>query len=92
MESLNDEYKVKKVIYESQKRYRKTPEGKEALAKANRKYNIKQRIENLYKLNNTPKCRVCNDSTLGFLTMSESEIICFNCKFGLTEEEIKECQ
>ncbi len=92
MENLNDEYKVKRVIYERQKKYRKTTEGKEALARANRKYNIKQRIENLYKLNNTPKCSVCKDDTLGFLTVSEYEIICFNCKFGLTEEEIKECQ
>jgi len=92
MDSLNDEYEVKRTIYKNQKRYRKTIDGKEALARANRKYNIKQRIERLYKLNNTPKCNVCEDSTLGFLTVSESEIMCFNCKFGLTEEEIKKCQ
>ena len=92
MESINDEYKVKRVIYEKQKIYRKTIDGKEALAKANRKYNIKQRIEKLYRTNKTPKCNVCEDSTLGFLTIHESEIICFNCKFGLTEEEIEECQ
>ncbi len=92
MENLNDEYRVIRVRYKRQKEYRKTPEGKEALARANRKYNIKQRIEKLNKLNSTPKCSVCKDSTLGFLTISESEIICFNCKFGLTEEEIKECQ
>jgi len=92
MESLNDEYRVIRVRYKRQKEYRKTPEGREALARANRKYNIKQRIEKLYKLNDTPKCSVCKNSTLGFLTVSESKIICFNCKFGLTEEEIKECQ
>lgn len=92
MKSLNDEYEVKGTIYENQKRYRKTLDGKEALARANRKYNIKQRIEKIYELTNYPECNICEDSTLGFLTVSESDIICFNCKFGLTEEEIKECQ
>ncbi len=92
MESLNDEYTVIRVRYKRQKEYRKNQERKEALAMSNRKYNIKQLIERLNKINNTPKCNVCEDSTLGFLTTSESEIICFNCKFGLTEEEIKECQ
>lgn len=92
MESLNDEYKVKRIIYEKQKEYRKTQDGKEAIAKANRKYNIKQRITRIYESTNYPECNICGDSTLGFLTVDESEIICFNCKFGLTEEEIKECQ
>lgn len=92
MRSINDEYKVKRIIYEKQKEYRKTQEGKGAIAKANRKYNIKQRIERIYELTNYPECNICGDSTLGFLTVSESELICFNCKFGLTEEEIKECQ
>jgi len=92
MESLNDEYKVIKVRYKRQKEYRKTQEGKEALARANRKYNIKQRITRICELTNYPECNICGDSTLGFLTVSESKLICFNCKFGLTEEEIKECQ
>ncbi len=92
MESINDEYKVKRIIYEKQKKYRKTQEGKGAIAKANRKYNIKQRITRIYELTNYPECNICGDGTLGFLTISESKLICFNCKFGLTEEEIKECQ
>ncbi len=92
MRSLNEEYEAKEVIYKQQKKYRKTKDGKEALAKANKKYRIRQRIEKLYNISNKPECHICGESVLGFLTAENSNIICFNCKFGITEEEIKECQ
>jgi len=95
MKSLNDEYEVKNVIYEGQKRYRKTSEGKEALARANRKYKIKQRVQQLYDASKTkaPSCHDCGETYLGFLTVDNSNVICYNCKFGINEEEIEEiCQ
>lgn len=92
MRSLNEEYKTKRVIYKQQKKYRKTRDGKEALAKANKKYRVKQRLQKLYDISNNPECYICRESVLGFLIAENSSIMCFNCKFGMTEEEIKECQ
>jgi len=95
MKSLNEEYELKRVIYESQKKYRKTPEGKEALAKANKKYKVKQRIQQLYDISKTksPTCHGCGETYLGFLTVFDNDITCYNCKFGINEQEIEEvCQ
>ncbi len=92
MRSLTEEYETKRVIYKQQKKYRKTRDGKEALAKANKKYRVKQRLQKLYDISNNPECYICRESVLGFLIAENSSIMCFNCKFGMTEEEIKECQ
>ncbi len=95
MRNLNDEYKVVKVRYKKQKEYRKTPEGKEALARANRRYRIKQKIQELYNASKTksPTCYSCGETYLGFLTIDNYDVICYNCKFGIEKEELEEiCQ
>lgn len=95
MRNINDEYEVKNVIYEKQKKYRKTLEGKEALYRATKKYRIKQRIQQLYDISKTksPTCQDCGETYLGFLTVDDNEITCYNCKFRIDEKEIEEiCQ
>lgn len=95
MRSLNDEYEIKRVIYEGQKKYRKTPEGKEALARATRKYRVRRRVQQLYDASKTkaPTCYGCGETYLGFLTVDNLDVICYNCKYGISEEEIEEvCQ
>jgi hypothetical protein len=95
MRNLNDEYELKEIIYEGQKKYRKTPEGKEAIARANRKHRIKKKIQQLYDKSKTksPKCYGCGETYLGFLTIDNSDVICYNCKFGIEKEELEEiCQ
>ena len=95
MRSINDEYETKRVIYQRQKEYRKTEEGKEALYKANKKYKIKQKIIQLYDISKTktPICHVCGETFLGHLTIDDYNIICYNCKFRIDEKEIEEiCQ
>ena len=47
MRNLNEEYEVVDVKYQREKEYRKTPDGKEALARANRRYRIKRKIQQL---------------------------------------------
>ncbi len=95
MRNLNDEYKVIKVRYQRQKEYRNTPEGKEALARANRRYRIKQKIQQLYDASKTkaPTCYGCGETYLGFLTIDNYDVVCYNCKFGIEKEELEEiCQ
>ncbi len=95
MRNLNEEYEVKEVIYQVQKKYRKTPEGKEALARANRRYRIKQKVQQLYNKSKTkaPTCYVCGETFLGHLTVDNLDVVCYNCKFGIDEVEIEEiCQ
>lgn len=92
MRNINEEYEVKNVIYEKQKKYRKTLEGKEALYRATKKYRIKQRIQQLYDISKTksPTCQDCGETYLGFLTVDDNEITCYNCKFRIDEKEIEE--
>ena len=95
MRNLNEEYEVKNVIYEAQKKYHRTPEGREALYRANRKYRLKQKIQQLYDKSKTktPICHDCGETYLGFLTIDNGNIVCYNCKFGIDEVEIEEiCQ
>jgi len=95
MRNINDEYETKRVIYQRQKEYRKTDEGKEALYKANRRYRIKQKIQQLYDKSKTksPICYICGETFLGHLSIDNSDVICYNCKFGIDEKEIEEiCQ
>ena len=95
MRSLNEEYETKRVVYEGQKKYRKTTEGKEALAKANKRYRVRQKIQELYNASKTksPKCYTCGETYLGFLTIDNLDVICYNCKFGIEKEELEEiCQ
>ncbi len=95
MRNLNDEYEVIGVKYQREKEYRKTPEGKEALARANRRYRIKQKVQQLYNKSKTksPTCYVCGETFLGHLTIDNLDVICYNCKFGIDEVEIEEiCQ
>jgi len=95
MRNLNEEYETVDVKYEKEKKYRKTTEGKEALARANRKHRIKKKIQQLYDKSKTkaPTCYVCGETFLGHLTIDNSDVICYNCKFGIDEVEIEEiCQ
>ncbi len=95
MEDLRKEFVTKQIVYEQQKRYRKTPEGKEALGRAKRRYNLKKKIEKVKKVGGKadPVCYCCNETSIGYLTVEDNCVICFNCKFGYPEEEIEElCQ
>jgi len=95
MEDLRKEYVTKQVIYQQQKRYRKTPEGIEALSRAKRRYNLKKKIEKVRKAGGRkdPVCYCCNENSIGYLTVEDNCVICYNCKLGFEEEEVKEiCQ
>ena len=94
MRSLDSEYITKQVIYEQQKQYRKTPEGRMALAKAKRRYKLKKKIDQIQKAGGKdPECYCCKENSLGYLTVEDNCVICFNCKYGFPEDEVEEiCQ
>ncbi len=94
MNDLKAEYTTKQVIYKQQKRYRKTPEGKEALARAKRRYKLRRKIEEIKRVGGKiPECYCCNENSIGYLTIEDNCVICFNCKYGFPEEEVEElCQ
>jgi len=89
MVSLNDEYVEKQKIYERQKEYRKTPGGKLALRRAKERHFLK-------KMNRIgmPVCNRCNNSEFEVLTITDKEILCYNCKYRRPKvlEECEICQ
>ncbi len=94
MEDLRKEYVTKQVIYQQQKQYRKTPEGREALSRAKRRYKLKKKIEQVRKVGGKGAvCYCCSENSIGYLTVEDNCVICFNCKYGFPEEEVEDiCQ
>lgn len=94
--NLDKEYESKKVIYEQQKEYRKTPEGKIALRRAKERQTLKQMriIKRSHGGGLLPKCVECGEGQFELLVVNYDVVICYNCKFArpkvLSEEEI--CQ
>jgi len=84
MRNLDEEYVSKQIIYEQQKEYRQTPEGKLALRRA------KER-QLLRKMECTC-CEECSEYEFEVLTVVDGKTICYNCKFRrpkvLQENEI----
>jgi len=94
--NLDREYKSKQIIYEQQKEYRRTPEGKLALKRAKERQTLKQMriIKRSHGGGLIPKCSKCGEDKFELLNVSYDFVICYNCKYErvsvLTEEEI--CQ
>ena len=94
--NLDKEYESKKVIYEQQKEYRKTPDGKIALRRAKERQTLKQMriIKKSHGGGLLPQCVDCGNKTFELLVVNYDVVLCYNCKFErpkvLSEEEI--CQ
>lgn len=72
VKNLDKEYISKQIIYEQQKEYRKTPEGKLALRRAKERQILKN-LPTLY-------CKECEESEFELLTLSGNKTLCYNCK------------
>ncbi len=87
MENLDEEYKVVNTIYEQQKEYRKTPEGRLAIKRANERMLLKK----MKKIGNV-MCVRCMEKVFEVLNIYDGEIMCYNCRYEreevLREEEI----
>jgi len=81
--NLNEEYVNTRLIYQQQKEYRKTKEGKGALRKANKKYRDSLRIEEVKNHGGKPTCHCCGERIIEFLSIKNDKIICYNCKSQL---------
>ncbi len=94
--NLDEEYISKQIIYEQQKEYRKTPEGKIALQRAKERQTLKQMriIKRSHGGGLLPKCVECGEGQFEVLVVHYDVVVCYNCKYMrnkvLTEEEI--CQ
>ncbi len=94
--NLDEEYESKQIIYEQQKEYRKTPEGKIALRRAKERQTLKQMhiIKKSHGGGLLPKCVDCGEGQFELLVVNYDVVLCYNCKFirpkVLSEEEI--CQ
>jgi len=78
--NLDKEYKSIRTIYDQQKEYRKTEEGKEALRKANKKYRDNLRIDQVRNYGGKPQCHCCGERIIEFLSVKNNKIVCYNCK------------
>lgn len=87
--SLNDEYESINTIYEQQKEYRKTPEGRLAIKRANERMLLRK----MKKLGSV-ECSTCDEKQFEVLNIYDDEILCYNCRYErepvLEEDEI--CQ
>ena len=94
--NLNKQYKDISLIYEQQKEYRKTPDGKLALRRAKERQLLKQmhKIKKSHGGGLIPCCVDCGNKTFELLVINYDVVLCYNCKFVrpkvLSEEEI--CQ
>jgi hypothetical protein len=94
MKNLDREYISKNTIYDQQKEYRKTPEGKLALRRAKERQTLKQMriIKKSHGGGLVPCCVDCGDKTFEVLVVNYDVVLCYNCKHTrpkvLTEEEI----
>jgi hypothetical protein len=84
--NLDKEFTSKEIIYEQQKEYRKTPEGKTAIKRANERMLLKK-MKKIGKI----KCD-CGETKFEFLNIYDNTISCYNCRYEreevLEEEEI----
>ena len=96
MKNINDEFRDVNTVYEQQKEYRKTPEGKLALKRAKERQTLKQMhlIKKSHGGGLIPKCVDCGNKTFELLIVNYDVVLCYNCKYQrpkvLSEEEI--CQ
>ncbi len=94
--NLDKEYESKQVVYEQQKEYRRTKEGKLALRRAKERQTLKQMhiIKKSHGGGVLPKCVDCGIKTFELLVVNYDVVLCYNCKYQrpkvLSEEEI--CQ
>ena len=96
MRNLDHEYKEVNTIYEQQKEYRQTPEGKLALRRAKEKQVLRQ-MNSINKSRGggiLPQCVECGENRFEVLTLSNvtESVVCYNCRYErpkvLSEEEI----
>lgn len=71
--NLDREYTSVNTIYEQQKEYRKTPEGKLALKRANEKQ--------LMKKMTTYNCGKCGECEFEVLNVYDGKTLCYNCRY-----------
>jgi hypothetical protein len=72
MRNLDKEYVSTSSIYEQQKEYRMTIEGKLALRRAKERQILKS-LPTLY-------CKFCKNTEFEVLTLSNNITLCYNCK------------
>ncbi len=86
--NLDKEYTAKEVIYEQQKEYRKTPEGRTAIKRANERMLLKK-MKRIGRI----ECP-CGEQEFEVLNIYDDEVICYNCRYRreavLRDDEI--CQ
>lgn len=83
MRNLDKEYKSINTIYEQQKEYRKTPEGKLALKRAKEKQ--------LLKKMKSCKCEFCGNTEFEVLNVYGKNTLCYNCRYR-REKVFEECE
>ncbi len=86
--NLDKEYISTNVIYEQQKEYRKTPEGRIAIKRANERMLLKK-MKRIGKI----EC-VCGEQEFEVMNIYDDEVVCYNCRYRreavLRDDEI--CQ
>jgi len=85
MKNLDKEYTDGNTIYEQQKEYRATPEGKFALRRAKERQILK-------KMNGRIKCNECDETRFEVLNVYDEFTLCYNCRYQrpivFSEEEM----
>ena len=86
MQNLDKEYHSVNTIYEQQKEYRKTPEGKLALKRAKEKQIVKKMT--------ICECEECGQNEFEVLNVFDTKTLCYNCRFRREKvlEEFEICQ
>lgn len=94
--NLDKEYSGVNMIYEQQKEYRQTPDGKLALKRAKERQTLKQmhQIKKSHGGGLIPCCVDCGEKKFELLVVNYDVVLCYNCKYErpkvLSEEEL--CQ
>lgn len=86
MDNLDREYESVNTIYEQQKEYRKTPEGKIALKRAKERQIIKKM--------KSYNCVKCGENEHEVLNVYNGTTLCYNCRYRREKvlEEYELCQ
>lgn len=86
MKNLDREYESVNTIYEQQKEYRKTPEGKTALKRARERQIIKKM--------KVHECEFCGEEEHEVLNVYDCQTLCYNCRYRRDKvlEEHELCQ
>lgn len=86
MRNLDKEYVSINSIYEQQKEYRMTIEGKLALRRAKERQILKS-LPTLY-------CKFCNEDEFEVLILVNNMTLCYNCKLRRPKvlQEIEKCR